>query len=36
MREVCEARMTALGQAGNAGGVPAVTLEQMAGRYGLS
>ena len=34
MQEVCEARMTAFGQAGNAGGVPAVTLEQMAARYG--
>ena len=33
MQEVCEARMTAFGQAGNAPLVPAVTLEQMACRY---
>ena len=34
MQEVCEARMTAFGQAGHAAGVPAVTLAQMAARYG--
>ena len=33
MQEVCEARMTAFGQAGNATRVPQVTLEQMAQRY---
>ena len=33
MQDVCEARMTAFGQAGNAGGVPVVTLAQMAPRY---
>ena len=34
MQEVCEARMTAFGQAGNAACVPSVTLQQMATRYG--
>ena len=34
MQDVCEARMTAFGQAGNAAGVPSVTLQQMAERYG--
>ena len=33
MQEVCEARMRAFGQAGNATRVPLVTLEQMAARY---
>ena len=33
MQEVCEARMTAFGQAGNAPRVPQVSLEQMAARY---
>ena len=33
MQEVCAARMTAFGQAGNAPRVPRVTLEQMAQRY---
>ena len=34
MQEVCAARMTAFGQAGNATRVPVVTLAQMAARYG--
>ena len=34
MQEVCEARMTAFGQAGNASRVPVATLQQMASRYG--
>ena len=33
MQDVCEARMTAFGQAGQAAGVPLVTLQQMASRY---
>jgi fructose-bisphosphate aldolase class II len=33
MQEVCEARMTAFGQAGNAARVPLVSLQQMARRY---
>ena len=33
MQEVCEARMTAFGQAGNATRIPAVSLAQMAERY---
>ena len=33
MQEVCEARMNAFGQAGQAARVPLVTLDQMAARY---
>lgn len=33
MREVCEARMTAFGQAGHADKLPIVTLKEMANRY---
>ena len=33
MQEVCEARMSAFGQAGQAARVPPITLDQMAGRY---
>jgi fructose-bisphosphate aldolase class II len=33
MKEVSKARMTAFGQAGNAGKVPKVSLEEMARRY---